>query len=119
MKIWVGLKQLLQHSEFSCVRRSDGSVLVDAKTESNAKVIANIKELWNTEVTTLRDVRMNSARGIVFVPRTEFTTPSEIEPMIKSQAEDLGIPISDVSIFTKPSRSTGQQNHYAKITFES
>ena len=119
MKIWVGLKQLLQNSEFSCVRRSDGSVLVDAKTESNAKVIANIKELWNTEVNTSRDVRMNSARGIVFVPRTEFATPSEIEPMIKSQAEDLGIPISDVSIFTKPSRNTGQQNHYAKITFES
>ena len=119
MKIWVGLKGLLQNSEFSCVRRSDGSVLVDAKTERNAQIIANMNELWSTKVTTSRDVRMNSARGIVFIPKTEFVTPSEIEPMIKDQAEDLGIPVSDVQIFTKPSRKSGQENYYARLTFES
>ena len=119
MRIWVELKKLLQNSDFSCVRRSDGSVLVDAKTERNAQILANTNELCNTGVTTSRDVRMNSARGIVFVPRTEYVTPSEIEPMIKDQAEDLGVPVSEVSIFTKPSRSTGQQNYFAKITFES
>ena len=52
MKIWVGLKNLLQNSEFSCVRRNDGSVLVDAKTECNADIIAKTKELWNTKITT-------------------------------------------------------------------
>ena len=119
MKIWVEIKKLLQNSEFSCVRRSDGSVLVDAKTERNAKILSNTNKLCNTGVTTSRDVRMNSARGIVFVPRTEYMTPCEIEPMIKEQAEDLGIPVSEVSVFTKPSRSSGQQNYYAKITFES
>ena len=62
---------------------------------------------------------MNSARGIVFVPKTEYITPSEIGPMIKDQAEDLGIPVSDVHIFTKPSRHTKEDNYSAKITFES
>ena len=62
---------------------------------------------------------MNSARGTVFIRKTEYVTTSEIEPMIKDQAEDLGIPISDVYIFTKPSRRTKEANFYAKITFES
>ena len=113
------MKKLLQNSEFSCVRRNNGSVLVDAKTERNADIIAKTKELWNTKITTLRDMQMNSARGIVFVPKTEYITPSEIGPMIKDQAEDLGIPVSDVHIFTKPSRRTKEDNYYAKITFES
>ena len=39
--------------------------------------------------------------------------------MINDQAEDLGIPVLDVCMFTKLSRNTGQQNYYAKITFES
>ena len=119
MKIWVGLRKLLPNNEFSCVRRSDGSVLVDAKTERNAQIIANLNELWSTKVSTSRDTRMNSARGIVFVPKTEYMSPSEIEPMIRDQAEDLGIPVSDVHTFTKKSKRTGQENYYAKITFES
>ena len=99
--------------------RSDSSVLVDTKTERNAHIIANMKELWGTKVNTSRDVRMNSTKGIVFISKTEFVTPSEIEPMIKDQAEDMGIPVSDVYIFTKTSRSSGQENDYAKLTFES
>ena len=52
MKIWVGLRKLLPNNEFSCVRRSDGSVLVDAKTKRNAQIIASLNELWSTKVST-------------------------------------------------------------------
>ena len=62
-----------------------------------------MKELWNTKVSTSRNVRMNSAMGIVFIPKTEYVTPAEIEPLITDQAEDLGIPVSEVYILYSPS----------------
>ena len=66
------------------VMRRDSSVLVDTKTERNAHIIANMKELWGPKVNTSWDVRM------AFISKTEFVTPSEIEPMIMDQAEDMG-----------------------------
>ena len=41
LQIWTELRAAL-NSDFSCVRRKDGSVLLDAKSERNAEAIQNI-----------------------------------------------------------------------------
>lgn len=62
---------------------------------------------------------MNSARGIVYIPKAEYLTPNDIKPVIKDQAEDQGVPVSDEYVFTKLSKNSGQDNYYERITFES
>ena len=65
--------------DFTCIRRSDGSVLVDAKMKDKSEKLQKIKEICNNSVTTSRDTRMNSTRATVLVPEAEFNYPDEIE----------------------------------------
>ena len=67
MKMWSELHKKLK-DEFTCIRRADGSILVDAKTKSNAEELEKINELCNNDVTTSRDLRLNSTMATVLVP---------------------------------------------------
>ena len=78
MNMWTELHSRLK-DDFTCIRRSDGSVLVDAKTKDNSEKLQKIKEICNNSVTTSRDTRMNSTRATVLVPEAEFNYPDEIE----------------------------------------
>ena len=118
MKIWMDLKKKLNNSDFTCIKREDGSVLIDAKTESNAQIIGRLEELCNAKITPSRDAGMNSSRGIVLIPSSEFDNASELEDLIKGQALAQDLPAIDVRIFSKVSRRNGRTNHFAKITFD-
>ena len=70
IKIWIELGKYLKNSDFTCIKRGDGSVLVDAKTERNAQSLEKLDKLCDIKVTTTRDPKMNSTRGTVLIPRT-------------------------------------------------
>ena len=67
MKMWTDLHRKLK-SEFSCSRRTDGSILIDAKTRENAEELQKISHICDNSVTTTRDLRLNSTRATVLVP---------------------------------------------------
>ena len=54
--------------DFDCLRRRDGSVMIDAKTRQNAIEVEKLQKIPNKDVNTARDRRMNSIRGTILVP---------------------------------------------------
>ena len=54
--------------DFDCIRRRDGSVMIDAKTRRNAIEVEKLQKIQNKNVNTARDLRMNSIRGTILVP---------------------------------------------------
>ena len=117
LQIWTELSKSLK-SDFSCVRRRDGSVLLDAKTERNAQAIQSISEICHLKVIRTRETWMNSSRGIVLIPSSEFEDPSDLKDQVLLQAKAQNLPVSEVEIFHKTSRYTSKKNYFAKITFE-
>ena len=75
MDIWDDLKDKLQ-DEFEYIRRKDGSILIDAITERNAKVLEKLTKINDNDVTTTRDTQLNSVRGTILVPPSEFSVKS-------------------------------------------
>ena len=118
MTTWTELHFKLR-DDFTCTRRRDGSILVDAKTKENAEQLSNISQLGDNNVTTSRDLRMNATRATVLVHEWEFNHASEIESCLLKQCQAQGLPVSSVKHFTRKSRKSKATLHLASLTFES
>ena len=51
IKVWTELKKYLGNNDFTCVRREDGSILIDANTKQNADKIAELENICNIKTT--------------------------------------------------------------------
>ena len=118
MSMWTDLHSKLK-DEFTCTRRSDGSVLVDAKTKENAEELEKISHICNTSITSSRDLQMNSTRATVLVPESEFNNSDEIESCLLAQCEAQGLPVSSVKHIEIKSRKSKRILHLARLIFES
>ena len=103
--------------DFDCIRRRDGSVMIDAKTRRNAIEVEKLQKIQNKNVSTARDPRLNSIRGTILVPLSEFKNEN-LEERIQGHLQQQNIPVSNVTIFKKNSRK-GNTLTCACITFES
>ena len=72
------LRKLINIPDFTCVKREDRSVLVDAKTKHNAQIV---DKLFDIKGTTSRDTRMNSTLAM------NAPTDYEVEPFLSLEAE--------------------------------
>ena len=118
MRMWTDLSCKLK-DDFSCIQRTDGTILVDAKTKDNAEELEKMDQICNNTITTSRDLRMNSTRATVLVPESEFNYPEEIEDSLLIQCIAQGLPVSNVKHFTKKSRKSHKILNLAILTFES
>lgn len=118
MRMWSDLRYKLNNTNFTCSRRRDGSILVDAKTQENAEEIKKIKSICNKSITTARDALLNSTRGTVLIPRNVFNHVDEIEPNLLEQSQAQGLPVTNVKRFVRTTR-TGKTIHLACLTFDS
>ena len=118
MTTWTELHFKLR-DDFTCTRRRDGSILVDAKTKENAEQLSNISQLGDNSVATSRDLRMNATRATVFVHEGKCNRTSEIESCLLKQCQAKGLPVSSVKHFTRKSRKSKTLIHLARLTFES
>ena len=117
VEVYSDLKKKLS-DDFECFRRADNSIMVDAKTMRNAEKVEKILKIHNTDASTSRDPRLNSVRGTVLVPLSEFRNSENLEHRILNHLQEQNIPVSKVNIFTKTSRR-GKELLFASITFES
>ena len=104
--------------DFDCIRRRDGSVMIDAKTRLNAIEVEKLQKIQNKDVNTARDLRLNSIRGTILVPLSEFKNEENMEERIQGHLQHQNIPVSNVTIFKKNSRK-GNTLTCACNTFES
>ena len=104
--------------DFDCIRRRDGSVMIDAKTRRNAIEVEKLQKIQNKDVNTARDPRLNSIRGTILVTLSEFKNEENLEERIQGHLQQQNIPISNVTVFKKNSRK-GNKLTCACITFES
>ena len=104
--------------DFDCIRRRDGSVMMDAKTRRNAIEVEKLQKIQNKDVNTARDLRLNSIRGTIVVPLSEFKNEENLEERIQGHLQQQNIPVSNVTVFKKNSRK-GNTLTCACITFES
>ena len=104
--------------DFDCIRRRDGSVMIDAKTRRNAIEVEKLQKIHNKDVNTARDLRLNSIRGTILVPLSEFKNEENLEERIQGHLQQQKIPVSNVTIFKKNSRK-GNTLTCACIIFES
>ncbi|MEL7079706.1 MAG: hypothetical protein AAGM46_28090, partial [Cyanobacteria bacterium J06582_2] len=118
IRIWTEIRKLLGNDDFSCVKRPDGTVLIDAKTEANAKKIRELQAICNVNITTSRDQIMNSKRGTVLIPSSEYDNPAELPQIMQEQIAAQELPISEISIFPVTSKRSGNTIRIAKLTFE-
>ena len=118
IKIWTDIRNYLGNTDFTCVDRRKGLVLVDAKTEANAEKLKNLQSICKTSVSVDRDEVMNSIRGTALVPDTEYDNLSELSHQIREQAEGQNLPVSEVTIFPVTSKCTGKVLQIAKLTFQ-
>ena len=118
IRIWTELKNYLGNTNFYCVEKRKGLVLVDAKTESNAEKLQNLLSIDKANVSVKRDEMMNSVRGTALVPPTEYDNLRELPDLIKHQAQAQDLPVSDVIVFPVTSKRSGKTLQIAKFTFE-
>ena len=104
--------------DFDCIRRRDGSVMIDAKTRRNAIEVEKLQKIQNKDVNTARDLRLNSIRGTILVPLREFKNEENLAERIQGHLQQQNIPVSNVTIFKKNLRM-GNTLTCASITFES
>ena len=104
--------------EFECFRRKDGTIVIDAKTKRNSDEIEKLQEILNKEVTTSRDPRLNSVRGTILLPLSEFKSAESAEERILKHLQIQNIPASKVSIYNRKTKSN-KILVFASITFES
>ena len=104
--------------DFECFRRKDGSIIVDAKTERNAEEIGKLQQILDSDVSTSRDPQLNSVRGTILVPLSEFKSTENMEARILGHLQHQKIPASSVTLYQKTSRKKTPLI-CACITFES
>lgn len=92
---------------------------MDAKSSQNAAKIQNIKSTCNCNITASRHTVMNSTKGTVLVPHTEFNSTVNIEEKILEQAKLQNLPVSEVECYSKISPCTKRSMLFAKLTFQS
>ena len=85
--------------DFDCIRRRDGSVMIDAKTRRNAIEVEKLQKIQNKDVNTARDPRLNSIRGTIPVPLSEFKNEENLAERIQGHLQQQNIPVSNVTIF--------------------
>ena len=73
--------------DFDCIRRRDGSVMIDAKTRRNAIEVEKLQKIQNKDVNTARDLRMNSIRGTILVPLSEFKNEENLAERIQGHLQ--------------------------------
>ena len=115
--IWTELQSHLDPG-FTCIRRRDGSILIDAKTEKNSEKLEKIKRLCNRSISTTRDEETNTSTGTVLVPRSEFRNPEGLAERILHQAKLQDLPASKAEHYTLRSARTQKELHFVKLTFE-
>ena len=103
---------------FDCTRRTDGSIIIDAKTKRNSTKICQMQTLRNCEVTTTRDLLLNSKRGTILIPPREFKSTENLEAKILRSLKIQDLPVSKVRVFEKSTRRN-KQLLCACITFDS
>ena len=90
--------------DFDCIRRRDGSVMIDAKTRRNAIEVEKLQKIQNKEVNSARDLGLNSIRGTILVPLSEFKNEENLEERIQGHLQQQNIPASNAAVFKKNSR---------------
>ena len=90
--------------DLDCIRRRDGSVMIDAKTRRNAIEVEKLQKIQNKDVNTARDLRLNLIRGTILVPLSEFKNEENLEERIQGHLQQQNIPVFNVTIFKKNSR---------------
>ena len=91
--------------DFECYRRKDGSVIVDSKTKRNAEIVEQLQQIKDKDISTSRDQQLNSVRGTILVPLSEFGREEAMEERILNHLLLQKIPASKVTIFRKISRN--------------
>ena len=86
---------------FDYIRSRDGSVMIDAKTRRNAIKVEKLQKIQNKYVNTVTDLRLNSIRGTILVPLSEFKNEENLEERIQGHLQQQYIPVSNVTIFKK------------------
>ena len=104
--------------DFDCYRRKDGAIIIDAKTKRNSEAIQKLTKILNKDMTTARDPQLNSVRGTILVPLTEFRDQGDLDTRICNHLNSQNIPVSNVKLFKKTSRKKTTLL-CACITFES
>ena len=104
--------------DFDCFRRKDGAIIIDAKTKHNSEAIQKLTKILHNDITTERDPRMNSVRGTILVPLSEFKNQEDLDIRIHNHLERQNLPVSNVKLFKKTSRKNTTLL-CACITFES
>ena len=89
--------------DFDCIRRRDGSVMIDAKTRRNAIEVEKLQK-----PKTKMSIQQES----------EFKNEENLEERIQGHLQQQNIPVSNVTIFKKNSRK-GNTLTCACINFES
>ena len=92
--------------------------MIDAKTRRNAIEVEKLQKIQNKDVNTARDLRLNSIRGTILVPLSEFKNEENLEERIQGHLQQQNIPVSNITVFKKNSRK-GNTLTCACITFES
>ena len=103
IEIYDDLKTKLP-DEFECHRRNNGSILIDTKTINNSRIIEEMKHIVTEEVSTSRDAMLNSRRGTIIVPLSEFKSEDTIKERLMDHLIKNDLPIVDVTIYKKTSR---------------
>ena len=117
LNIYEDLNKKLQ-DDFDCIRRTGNSVMIDAKTRRNAIEVEKLQKIQNKDVNTARDLRLNSIRGTILVPLSEFKNEENLEGRIQGHLQQQNIRVSNVTVFKKNSKK-GNKLICACITFES
>ena len=115
--IWSELQSRLDPG-FTCIRRRDGSILIDTKTEKNSEKLTKLKWLCNRSISTSRDAETNTSTGTVLVPRSEFRNPEGLADRILHPAKLQDLPASKAEHYTVRSARTQKDLHFVKLTFE-
>ena len=97
--------------DFDCIRRRDGSVMIDAKARQNAIEVEKLQKIQNNDVNTARDLRMNSIRGTILVPLSELKNEENLAERIQGHLQQQNIPFPNVTVFKKNSRK-GNKGKY-------
>ena len=117
IEIYEDLKSKLPE-DFECFRRNDGSILVDTKTQCNAEVMERLQDIQTHKITTSRDQLLNSRRGTIIVPLSEFKDETNIERKLHDHLTSNNLPVANVRVFKKTDKRHSTIT-CARITFDS
>ena len=61
--------------------------MIDVKTRRNAIEVEKLQKIQNKDVNTARDLRMNSIRGTILVPVSEFKNEENLAERIQGHLQ--------------------------------